>query len=212
MKRLESQSNKLTDIETWKDIPGFENKYQASSFGNIRSINRRVNSFHKNGIVLKGKKLKLCKLPNGYLNISLGKNNTTLVHRVIAKTFIKNPENKPCINHKDGNKSNNNIVNLEWCTYSENEFHSYRVLGKKSTPPNIGKFGILSKDSKPVAMYSLSGNLLSVYGGASEAARELNKNQSRISCNARGETKKCYGSKFIYITKEEFAKYKLVKK
>jgi hypothetical protein len=62
-----------------------------------------------------------------------------LEHRYIAKKFIPNPENKPCVNHKDGNRSNNNLDNLEWVTYSENHKHAYRVLGRKVNNHNAAK-------------------------------------------------------------------------
>ena len=91
-----------------------------------------------NGVIcsIKGKKiclLKQTRLPTGYLQVSImnnGKCESKLVHRLVAQSFLSNENNKPCVNHKDGNKENNNITNLEWCTYSENEKHSYVVLGK----------------------------------------------------------------------------------
>jgi hypothetical protein len=89
----------------------------------------------------------------GYRNVCLsskGKVITFLVHRIVANAFIPNPENKPCVNHKDGNKSNNDISNLEWCTYSENEKHSYSALGKINSSAGTGKFGSLNVNSKPI--------------------------------------------------------------
>lgn len=78
-----------------------------------------------------GKKLKYNKV-RGYARFTLyneGRNQWQ-AHRLVATIYIPNPENKPCVNHKDGNKFNNHVDNLEWCTYSENETHSYRVLNK----------------------------------------------------------------------------------
>ena len=70
----------------------------------------------------------------GYSTVTLcyeGKNNKWFVHRLVANLFIENNENKPCVNHKDGNKKNNNVSNLEWVTYSENTRHSFDKLGKE---------------------------------------------------------------------------------
>jgi hypothetical protein len=89
----------------------------------------------------------------GYNNVCLslnGKVITFLVHRIVANAFIPNPQNKPCVNHKDGNKNNNDISNLEWCTYSENEKHSYSALGKINSSAGTGKFGSLNVNSKPI--------------------------------------------------------------
>lgn len=107
-------------MEIWKKIEGFEN-YEISNFGRVKSTN------FGNTKVLIQEKVK------GYLRVTFSKNNVQkrfLVHRLVAKYFIKNNVNKICVNHIDGNKTNNNYFNLEWVTYSENEKHSYNTLGK----------------------------------------------------------------------------------
>lgn len=72
----------------------------------------------------------------GYLCVSLGANNKRLLHRLIAETLIPNPDNKPCVNHIDGNKHNNATANLEWCTYTENHLHAFRI-GLRENPTGI---------------------------------------------------------------------------
>ena len=114
--------------EIWKDIKGYEGLYQVSNFGNVKSLDRYI--INKNGDkqYFPGKYLNQ-GISDNYLKVILSKNNkqrTFRVHILVARTFIPNPENKPEVNHIDGNKSNNRVDNLEWNTRSENELHAYK--------------------------------------------------------------------------------------
>jgi len=120
----------ICNMENWENIKDFEGKYQASSYGRIRSLNHVVD-FGKNKRTVKGRTLKFNTHKAGYLYVVVGKKKT--VHRIIASTFIPNPDNLPQINHLDGNKANNNVNNLEWTTAKGNSFHKYYVLGYKKT-------------------------------------------------------------------------------
>ncbi len=112
--------------EIWKNIKGYEKYYQISSTGKIKSLERK----DARGYLRKEKIRKLIKgSTNGYVTIKLMVNKTYkhyLFHRLLAEAFIPNPENKPEVNHKDGNKFNNNISNLEWVNRTENINHAFK--------------------------------------------------------------------------------------
>lgn len=105
-------------IEIWKNINGYDD-YQASNLGRIKTI--------ANSASRKERILKPLTHPRGYFRVALwrnGKSKFLFIHRIIAITFIDNPDNKPTVNHIDGNKSNNYSNNLEWTTYRENMNHA----------------------------------------------------------------------------------------
>jgi len=119
-------------MEIWKDISGYERFYQISNLGNVKSVTRMTSSSSIRGgnRFVVGKKLKTIVDTKGYMKVTLSKYSKTeqhLIHRLIALAFIPNPENKCCVNHIDGNKLNNNIDNLEWCTAKENIQHAHRT-------------------------------------------------------------------------------------
>ena len=119
--------------EIWHPCVGFETHYEVSNLGNVRSIERVANNGHNNGFrKLPLRVLKPACGKSGYLLVSFSIDNiksSQNVHRMVARAFITNESNKPQVNHKDGNKQNNCLDNLEWATASENGLHAYRVLG-----------------------------------------------------------------------------------
>ena len=111
--------------EVWKPICGYEGIYEVSNHGNIRSLDR----IDFAGRHLKGK-LFSTKAKGNYITCVLtkyGEHQTFRIHQLVAETFIPNPDGKQCVNHKDGNKQNNHVSNLEWCTHSENNRHAFRT-------------------------------------------------------------------------------------
>lgn len=135
--------------EVWKDIEGYEGLYQVSNLG-------RVKSFVKSRSKIKS----LSNDKDGYLLCVLHKFNkkrTFKVHRLVAMSFIPNPENKSQVNHKDGNKHNNIVDNLEWVTPVENMYHA-RINGLRSSMYH------------GVSQYDLDGNLIQNFNSVTEAA------------------------------------------
>ncbi len=131
--------------EQWKDINGFEGKYQISNFGRVKSLDRKVLQF--NGIydsyrLYKGKILKKFTSNRGYEKVILydkkGK-KTVNVHRIVAEAFIPNPKNLPQVNHIDENKRNNCISNLEWCDSKYNINYGSRNQKTSKALKNVAK-------------------------------------------------------------------------
>ena len=122
-------------MEVWKNIKDYENCYQISNLGNVKSLSRFVDNHSGFKKSLKEKLLKNHISKTGYFVIDLKKENqrkTFKVHRLIALAFIDNKNNLPFINHIDGNKLNNNISNLEWVSNRENCCHAKSILKKSS--------------------------------------------------------------------------------
>lgn len=150
-------------MEIWKKIKGFEN-YEISNLGRVRRNECTI--IYSNGQVCKYK-LKYLKLEKNkgnnlgfYKRVTICVNNKPkrfLVHRLVAEYFIPNPNEKRCVNHIDGNPSNNIISNLEWCTHQENERHSYDTLGKINANRKANKLQV--EDILLTGKKGLNGNV-----------------------------------------------------
>lgn len=174
-----------------KQIKGYEGLYAISKNGDVWSLERPyINNF---GETTKKKPLiKLNDFVDGkgnYKMIGLSKNGKRikyLLHRLVAKTFLKENDKKTEVNHKDGNKKNNNVENLEWCTRIENIRHSINTGLTKTTKGRA----ILQKDMK--------GNILKEHNSIRSAARSLGKEMGNIANCCRGFGKSAYGYKWEY--------------
>ena len=119
-------------MEEWKSIPGYEGLYEISSYGRVKSL--EISYVRKNGVMDHKPEIILKPKNNGkgYSVVCLYKNKKhkyCLIHRLVAQTFIPNPDNLPMINHKDEDKTNNSVDNLEWCTAKYNS--NYKDVQKR---------------------------------------------------------------------------------
>lgn len=128
-------------IEIWEDIENYEGYYQVSNLGRVKSLSRSWYNWHGNLQTKKENYLKGLVDSDGYLNVSLSKNNITAkakIHRLVAMAFIPNPENKLQVNHKKGIKSDNRVSEIEWVTGKENVNNAAvnNLLVKGNNHPN----------------------------------------------------------------------------
>lgn len=167
--------------EIWKNVNGYEGIYEVSDFGRIRTAkNKTTNSLLHGERVWKQRVLKQKTDQNGYKRVSLWKNKrekTFLVHRLVAKSFIPLVDNKDCVNHLDGNPSNNYLTNLEWCDHTENLSHAYRNRLNQAPDPTVLVNTITSE-----AFYFMSKAKASEYLGRNKGyvSRMIQKGETTI--------------------------------
>ena len=197
--------------EGWRDIKGYEGLYQVSNYGRVKSLDYDGT----------GKARVLVSIYNGNYNVVTlckhKKHIQYLVHRLVAETFIPNPNNLPCVNHKDEDKTNNTVENLEWCDSQYN--NSYGTKGKRISNALKGrtiteetkrkmseaKKGKPSNNRKQVLMLDLNTNKpLAVFKSTADANEYFNKPRTRdtIGSCARGRYATSYGYKWKYIESE----------
>ena len=183
---LKNMNNLVLENEYWKNISPFGEEYQASNLGRIRRFNSKTNNFEI---------LKVSLERNGYWRVSF-LSKSFFVHRLVALAFIPNPNNYNEINHKDGDKSNNCVENLEWCTRSQNMKHAFD-MGLK-----INKKGAESLKAKEVYQYDLNGNFIKKYNCISEASPSDDCLKSSISACCKGKIKTAGGYIWSYNFEE----------
>lgn len=175
--------------EVWKDIQGYEGLYQVSNQGRVRSLDHYASNGHAD-VLHKGRILKQDTSNCGYFRVLLSNGKTkkkVAVHRLVAENFINNPNNLPFVNHKDENKQNNCVDNLEWCTRSYNVNYGTAIKRKKE------------KISKKILQYDLEGKLVNEFDSILDVYVYLNKNKnSMITDCCKGRYKQAYGYVWKY--------------
>lgn len=174
--------------EIWKPIVGYESLYEVSSLGRVRSLN-----YHR-GNYVRVLNQYLCA---GYYYVGLysnGKLKRHRVHRLVAEAFIPNPDNLPCVNHRDENKLNNSSLNLEWCDHKYNNNYGtarQRMIDKQTNN---------KLKSKRVLQFTVDGDFICEWPSASEISRALGFSQGNVSACCRGELSQTNGFVFKYVS------------
>lgn len=171
----------------WININGWEGIYMINRKGDVLSLKRAVK--RKDGRInnVPDRILKPSLSARGYLTVNLCSNRkfkTKTIHLLLAQHFIENNENKKTVNHKDGNKLNNDLRNLEWATYSENNKHAYRIGLKKG----VSRYSKMNGHSKKIKQKTISGKLIRIWDCARDADR-CGLSYTSISACLRGKQK-----------------------
>ena len=184
---MKSTNNMCVINEEWRAIEGYEGLYEVSSLGRVRSIPHKF-SFpnNKDGILA-------CSMASGYKHVVLskkGKSKGFLVHRLVASAFLIKPRGRKQVNHKDENKLNNAVSNLEWVTPRQNLEHS-NVIKK------LVKAAIKANE-KPVLMFTKNGEFIREFKSATIAAQSIGSFQQNVSTCCRDWNKSTKGYKFKF--------------
>jgi hypothetical protein len=178
--------------EVWKDVENYEGLYCVSNMGRIKSLSRKrlINKTKMSYHLMPERVLVIKKDKNGYCHVTLCKENikkTFWLHRIVLKHFIENINNLPQINHKNGNKSDNRVENLEWCTSKYNYCESVRLGLRKNGPRKP------YKNSKKIAQIK-DGKIVKIFENRASAVREFGGKTINV-----GSSKRCYGYHWQYF-------------
>ena len=186
--------------EVWKDIDECDGFYQVSNLGRVRSVDRyieRMNNGTMSKQFCKGRILKQNVDEDGYfrINIRLDRKDKRFgVHRLVAATFISNPDNLPCVNHINGNKQDNSVENLEWCTVAYNNHHAEKI-GLRPHSIYEDRNAVKAKLSKPVKCIENG----VVYSSYTEAEKSLNLGSTAVFHSIKYKRKTKSGYTFVPV-------------
>ena len=198
-----SNGTTTEQTEIWKDITGYEGLYQVSNMGRVRSLDKWYKALylkHAPVICRKGVLLKPNVIKDGYFAVSLHKDKkckTMPIHILVARTFITNKFNKPCIDHINGNKTDNRSVNLRWVTNKENQNNpitrrrlsisksgkNHPFFGKHFSEEHARKIGLSNTNGKcsiPIVQLDENYNFIKEYPSTNEAQRQTGISHGRI--------------------------------
>jgi len=187
-----------TQDEVWKDAIGYEGYYKVSNIGRVKSLPR-------NGTIKQERIMKIKISKAGYATVHLRKSGYSKhrkIHRMVAKAFIEAVEGKPLINHIDGDKLNNTIDNLEWCTHKENVQHAHDTGLAKTDMKQIAEARAISiaVRTKKVRQLDMQGNEIREFKSMTEARKHLGKTSSTMIAGVCMGIRKSYeGFKWEYV-------------
>lgn len=202
--------------EQWRPVKGYEGKYIVSSNGNVMSVPRTYTDELGRDYMVDGITLTKCDDARGYDRVRFGDSGMMRVHRLVASAFIPNPDNLPAVNHKDEDKTNNFVDNLEWCTVSYNNTYgektkkqAEKIRGiphkddhKEKISNSLKEYykthvsastGRKSEKRKPISQFDLDGNLIREYPSIHEASDGIISRRRNITAVCNGKRKSAYG-------------------
>jgi len=181
--------------EIWRNVSGYEGLYQVSNLGNVRSLNWHGEGYTRN--------LYLKKHPAGYYQVELRggecRSKMVTVHRLVAEAFLPNPLNLPCVNHKDEDKRNNQVENLEWCTYEYNNRYSRDLHPERFKPKETrSKRAYTKQKHLRIVQLSLNGEPIREWANATEINKHLGYSVWSISQCCRNKRHTAYGFRWQF--------------
>ena len=192
-------------IEEWRPVVGYEGLYEVSNTGRVRSVDRYVKTCYGSYRLHKGKVLSPGIRPDGYLVVSL-QYRMFRVHRIVAEAFLPNPDNLPQVNHKDEDKSNNRVDNLEWCTAKYNNNYGTARIRAKETAIKNGYCTGLSKEEYRKKYYQENNDKIKEYR-KEYSQKYYQENKDKIKDNVRSyyqnHKKECNERKKEYRRKKK---------
>lgn len=183
--------------EVWKDVVGYEGYYMVSNLGRVKSLRFRH--------IMREQLMTVSKRPDGYMSVGLSKDGvhiTKTVHRLVATAFLENPNNLEMINHKDEDRSNNSVDNLEWCTRGYNQTYSLKLHPERNFGENFKKNGKNTSPwtvkgnahtrVEPIIQKTLDGEFIRRFDNASQAGKETGISNGLIYSAAQRNKKQKY--------------------
>lgn len=202
----------MEEIEIWRDIKGFENLYQISNYGRVKSLPKIHNCYGYKTYLTKEKILRGYPNSKGYLRVFLKKDKKEykhFIHRLVAENFLENPDLKKEVNHIDHNILNNNINNLEWVSHQENMEWAWkcgRLNHILEVPKEIKRNTIkiaVEKKKRKVCMLDKKGNIIKIYNSMIDACKENGLDSGGLTRCCQGKQQTCKGKYWKYYDSEE---------